>query len=256
LLILLSVAPDDIRFGAAAVTRTSRYHALIVAAGTGSRFGSDMPKQYALLAGKPVLAHAIERLAANLLLQRIYVAVAPDDRWYDSVIGERENVTTLRCGGATRAATVRAAFERMTGVAIDDWIVVHDAARPCVDAASLARLQSELAGDDVGGLLAVPVVSALKRADDSGRVTGNERREGLWQAQTPQMFRYIVLRDALAQPGVDLVMDCSQAVEKLGLRPRLVMGSTNNLKISYPEDLTLAAAILAAERGGNRDEAR
>ena len=231
------------------MTRTSRYHALIVAAGTGSRFASDTPKQYALLAGKPMLEHTIDRLETNLPLLRIYVALAPDDRWYDSAIGERENVTPLRCGGATRAATVRAAFERITGAAIDDWIVVHDAARPCVDGASLARLQRELADDEVGGLLAVPVVSALKRADDSGRVTGNERREGLWQAQTPQMFRYVVLRDALAQPGSDLVVDCSQAVEKLGLQPRLIMGSANNLKISYPEDLMLAAAILAAERG-------
>jgi len=114
----------------------------------------------------------------------------------------------------------------------------------------------EVSDDKTGGLLAIPIADALKRADREDRAIGTEPREGLWQAQTPQMFRYIVLRDALAQPGVDLVMDCSQAVEKLGLRPRLVMGSTNNLKISYPEDLTLAAAILAAERGGNRDEAR
>ena len=90
---------------AAAVTRTSRYHALIVAAGMGFRFASDMPKQYVRLADKPVLQHAIDRLAANFPLQRIYVALAPDDRWYDSVIGDRENVTPLRCGGATRAAT-------------------------------------------------------------------------------------------------------------------------------------------------------
>ena len=226
-----------------------RYHALIVAAGTGSRFASEIPKQYASLEGKPVLQHAIDRLAASLPLHRIYVALAPDDRWYDSRIAAREGLTPLRCGGATRGATVRSAFDRVTGAASDDWIVVHDAARPCVDVASLARLQRELADDDVGGLLAVPVVSALKRADDSGRVTGNERREGLWQAQTPQMFRYRVLRDALVQPGADLALDCSQAVEKLGLRPRLIMGSTNNLKVSYPEDLMLAAAILAAERG-------
>ena len=231
------------------MTRPSRYHALIVAAGTGSRFASETPKQYALLEGKPVLQHAIDRLAANLPLHRIYVALAAEDRWYDSTIGTRENVTPLRCGGATRAATVHGALERIVDAASDDWIVVHDAARPCIDGASLARLQRELAGDDVGGLLAVPVVSALKRADDNGRVAGNEPREQLWQAQTPQMFRYTVLRDALAQRGADLALDCSQAVEKLGLRPRLIMGAASNLKISYPEDLVLAAAILAAERG-------
>jgi 2-C-methyl-D-erythritol 4-phosphate cytidylyltransferase len=227
----------------------SRYHALIVAAGMGSRFASEIPKQYALLEGKSVLQHAIDRLSTNLPLHRVYVALAPDDPWYDSAIAAREDITSLRCGGATRAATVRSALEKIISAANDDWIVVHDAARPCVDGASLARLQHELADDDIGGLLAIPVVSALKRADDTGRVTGNERREGLWQAQTPQMFRYRVLRDALAQPGADLALDCSQAVEKLGLKPRLVMGSANNLKISYPEDLMLAAAILAAERG-------
>jgi 2-C-methyl-D-erythritol 4-phosphate cytidylyltransferase len=231
------------------VTRTSRFHALIVAAGAGSRFASEIPKQYALLEGKAVLEHAIERLAAALPLAGTIVALAPDDRWYEQTVGTRSGVTALRCGGATRGATVRNALAALTGAANDDWILVHDAARPCVDGASLARLRRELEGDNVGGLLAIPVVSALKRADESGRVAGTEPRERLWQAQTPQMFRFSVLRDALAQPGADLAVDCAQAVEKLGLRPRLVTGSATNLKISYPEDLMLAAAILAAERG-------
>jgi len=230
------------------VTRTFRFHALIVAAGTGSRFASEIPKQYALLEGKPVLQHAIDRLAAGLPLDGIAVALAPDDRWFDRAIGTQQGVTPLRCGGATRAETVRNALGAI-GAESDDWIVVHDAARPCIDGASLARLQRELAGDDVGGLLAVAVVSALKRADDSGRVTSTQPREHLWQAQTPQMFRCGVLRKALAHSGAELAVDCAQAVEALGLRPRLIAGSANNLKISYPEDLILAAAILAAERG-------
>jgi len=226
-----------------------RYHALIVAAGTGSRFASETPKQYALLDGKPVLQHAIERLAAGMPLQRIYVAIARDDRWCDRAIRAERVVTPLRCGGATRAATVRNALDAFVDVANDDWVVVHDAARPCVDRASLRRLLRELADDAVGGLLAIPVVSALKLADDSGRVAGTQPREGLWQAQTPQMFRYGILRDALAQPGSADAVDCAQAVEALGMRARLVAGSASNLKISYPEDLMLAAAILAAERG-------
>ena len=231
------------------MTRTFRYHALIVAAGTGSRFASEIPKQYALLDGKPVLQHAIDRLAAGFPVNEIGVAIAPGDRWYEQAIGEQNGVRLLRCGGKTRAETVRNALAALAAAASDDWIVVHDAARPLVDAASLVRLQCELADDDVGGLLAVPVVSALKRADDSGRVASTQPREQLWQAQTPQMFRCGVLRRALAQPGADLAVDCAQAVEHLGLRPRLVAGSANNLKISYPEDLMLAAAILAAERG-------
>ncbi len=196
-----------------------------------------------------MLLHAIERLAAGIPSVAITVALARDDRWYERAIGERIGVRAIRCGGATRAATVRNALDALAGAADDDWIAVHDAARPCVDRASLARLQRELEGDDVGGLLATPVVSALKRADDSGRVAGTEARENLWHAQTPQMFRCAVLRKALAQPGADLAVDCAQAVESIGLRPRLIAGSTNNLKISYPEDLKLAAAILAAERG-------
>jgi len=196
-----------------------------------------------------VLQHAIDRLATGLPVDGITVALAPDDRWYEQAIGKRNGVTPLRCGGATRAATVRNALAALAGAADDDWIVVHDAARPLVDRALLARLQQELDGDEVGGLLAIPVVSALKQADDSGRVANTQPRERLWQAQTPQMFRVGVLRSALAQPGADLAVDCAQAVEKLGLRPRLIAGSANNLKISYPEDLMLAAAILAAERG-------
>jgi 2-C-methyl-D-erythritol 4-phosphate cytidylyltransferase len=229
--------------------RPLRYHALIVAAGTGSRFASETPKQYALLEGKPVLQHAIDRLKAGMPLHGIRVAIAPDDRWYDQAIRMQDGVTSLRCGGATRAATVRGALDALDDAANDDWLVVHDAARPCVDRASLGRLQRELADDAVGGLLAIPVVSALKRADESGRVAGTQPRERLWLAQTPQMFRCGVLREALAQPGADLAVDCAQAVEALGLRARLVQGSANNLKISYSEDLMLAAAILAAERG-------
>ena len=231
------------------MTRTPRYHVLIVAAGAGSRFASKIPKQYALLEGRPVLQHAIDRLAAGLPSTGITVALAPDDRWYEQAIDKQNGVTPLRCGGATRATTVRNALAALTDAEDDDWIVVHDAARPLVDRASLARLQHEMGSDDVGGLLAVPVVSALKRADDSGRVAATQPRERLWQAQTPQMFRFGVLRSALAQPGADIAVDCAQAVENLGLRPRLIAGSANNLKISYPEDLMLAAAILAAERG-------
>ena len=144
---------------------------------------------------------------------------------------------------------MRNALAALPDAANDDWIVVHDAARPCVDPASLARLQRELAGDPVGGILAVPVVAALKRADDAGRIARSEPREGLWQAQTPQMFRCGVLREALALPGAERAVDEAQAVEALQLRPRLIAGNSNNLKISYPEDILLAAAILAAERG-------
>jgi len=224
-----------------------RYHALIPAAGGGARFGADAPKQYSLLDGKPVLLHAMERLAASLPLQMTYVVIAPDDHWFEHAIGVRERVTVLRCGGATREETVRNALRELPDVADDDWIVVHDAVRPCVDAASILRLQRELADDETGGLLAIPVACSLKRAGSDMRIVATEPRDGLWRAQTPQMFRYGVLRSAFARPGIERMTDEAQIVEAFGRQPKLVVGNSNNLKITFPEDLDLAVAILAAE---------
>jgi len=225
-----------------------RYCALIPAAGSGSRFRSDSPKQYWMLDGRPILLHCMERLAAAIPLQRIHVAIAPDDRWFDDVIGERPGVSVLRCGGATRGETVRNLVAALKGAEDGDWVVTHDAVRPCIDQASLTRLQQELLHDDVGGLLALPVVGTLKRAGAEGRSVRTEPREGLWSAQTPQMFRYGVLRDALARPEAASCTDEAQAVEAMGLQPRLVTGNPANLKITYPEDLAVAAAIMWAQR--------
>ena len=227
-----------------------RYHALIPAAGGGARFGADSPKQYSLLAGKPVLLHAMERLAASIPLHMTYVVLAADDHWFDRAIGSRERVAVLRCGGETREQTVRNALRELSGIADDDWIVVHDAVRPCVDAASLLRLQTELAGDDTGGLLAIPMACSLKRVGGDMRIVATEPRDGLWRAQTPQMFRYGVLRSAFARQGIEQMTDEAQVVEAFGRQPKLVVGNSNNLKITYPDDLTLAAAILATEAAG------
>ena len=224
-----------------------RYHALIPAAGGGIRFGAMQPKQYLMLAGKPVLQHAIERLAFGMPLERTYVLLATDDRWYDRTVGALADVTAMHCGGTTRAETVRNGLTALAGVASDDWIVVHDAVRPCVDAASLSRLRMELGDDPIGGVLAVPMASSLKRADGERRIIGTEPRDGLWHAQTPQMFRYGVLYEALRRPGAELATDESQAVEALGVQPRLIMGSRINFKITYPDDLALAEALLAME---------
>ena len=227
-----------------------RYHALIPAAGGGARFGADSPKQYSLLAGKPVLLHAMERLAASIPLHMTYVVLAADDHWFDRAIGTRERVAVLRCGGETREQTVRNALRELADIADEDWIVVHDAVRPCVDAASLLRLQTELAGDDTGGLLAIPMACSLKRVDGDMRIVATEPRDGLWRAQTPQMFRYGVLRSAFARQGIEQMTDEAQVVEAFGRQPKLVVGNSNNLKITYPDDLTLAAAILATEAAG------
>ena len=154
-------------------------------------------------------------------------------------------MTVLRCGGETRAQTVRNALRAISDADGDDWIVVHDAVRPCIDAVSLLRLKDELGDDAIGGLLAVPVVGTLKRADHNGRSIRTEPRDGLWRAQTPQMFCYRVLCDALDRPGAEQSTDEAQAIEACGAQPRLIAGSTTNIKITYPDDLKLAAAILA-----------
>ena len=220
------------------------HYALVPAAGSGARFGGELPKQYLMLHGKPLLQHALDRLLAQFPLARLYVVLAPDDELFEAMITVTSNVIVLRCGGRTRGASVHNALSRMAGVD-DDWIVVHDAARPCVDADSSLRLQRELANDDVGGFLALPVTDTLKRVDDDSRVVRTEPREGLWRAQTPQMFRFGVLRRAFALPGLDGFTDEAQAVERLGLKPRAVVGNAFNVKVTFPDDLALASAILA-----------
>lgn len=222
------------------------FHALIPAAGNGFRFGADIPKQYLRLQDKPVLQHALERLRTHFPLERTYVVIASDDHWFEQMIPWHASTIVLRCGGATRAESVRNALERIEGVASDDWMVVHDAVRPCLDAASSLRLQQQLADDPVGGFLAVPVSDTLKRLNDEARVVRTESRDALWRAQTPQMFRYGILRQAFALPGLDGWTDEAHAVEALGLTPRGIAGSACNVKITFPDDMVLAAAILSA----------
>jgi 2-C-methyl-D-erythritol 4-phosphate cytidylyltransferase len=232
-----------------------RLIALVPAAGGGSRFGGGLPKQYADLAGKPLLERTLEALAGALALDAIFVVLAPDDRLFAQRVRSAANVEPLYCGGATRAVTVANGLDAIASrCADDDWILVHDAARPCAPGEALRRLVAELSGDAVGGLLAVRVADTLKREDASSppRVRRTEERKGIWQAQTPQMFRYGILRSALARPDARDATDEAQAVEAMAATgacamPRLVEGSTLNLKVTYPADLALAGAILALE---------
>jgi len=236
---------------------TGRLTALVPAAGGGRRFGSDTPKQYAPIDGRALLARTLDRLVATFPSLDIVVALAPDDTQYDAHVGARANVVTLRCGGGTRAATVAQALASLAArCSAADWVMVHDAARPCVPVEALLRLVAELATDSVGGLLAIPAGDTLKREDagEPGRVLATEDRSRIWQAQTPQMFRFGLLRDAFALPGALETTDEAQAIEALAatgacLRPRLVAGSAQNIKVTYPSDLALAGAILAAQEG-------
>ncbi len=224
-----------------------RYFGLVAAAGSGSRLGGGVPKQYLDLGGKPVLRHSVERLAAPGWMSGIFVVLAAGDRRYASAIGDLARVTPLYCGGESRAASVRNALERVRGeVRDDDWMLIHDAARPCLDATALERLRAVIGDDEVGGLLAVPVADTLKRGDRDQRVAATVEREHLWHAQTPQMFRYRLLCTGLSGPDAARFTDEAQAIEAMGLRPRLVSGSKTNIKVTFAEDLMLAGAILGA----------
>jgi 2-C-methyl-D-erythritol 4-phosphate cytidylyltransferase len=226
-----------------------RHFAIVPAAGSGSRFGAEKPKQYLDLLGRPLIYHTLAALVACPDIERVWVVLSPDDREWGrhdwSGLGAK--LETVRCGGATRAESVANGLLAAAMVAADDdWVLVHDAARPCLSAEMLAALFDELADDPVGGILAVPVADTLKRADAGQRVAATEPRDGLWQAQTPQMFRYARLNEALEQCRE--VTDEAGAIEALGLAPKLVRADTTNLKVTYPADLALAAMILRGRK--------
>ena len=222
-----------------------RHYAIVPAAGSGARFGSEVPKQYLELSGNPLIYHAIKALCRCPRIEGVWVILSPGDAWwqaYDwSSLGPKLEV--LFCGGASRGETVVNGLAAIADVlADDDWVLVHDAARPCLSQQMLAALCNQLADDPVGGILAVPVADTLKRADADQRIVATESRDGLWQAQTPQMFRYRLLREALA--GKLALTDEAGAIEAVGLQPRLVRSDASNLKVTFPADLRLAELIL------------
>ena len=196
-----------------------------------------------------MIFHALAALCRCDRVDAVWVVLSPGDEWWASFdwspIGEKLRV--LYCGGSTRAETVANGLAAIADEAgAGDWVLVHDAARPCLSQEMLGALCDELDADPVGGLLAVPVADTLKRADADQRVAATQSRDGMWQAQTPQMFRYGLLGDAL-QKCRD-VTDEAGAVEALGLKPKLVRGDATNLKVTYPADLALAAMILRARK--------
>jgi 2-C-methyl-D-erythritol 4-phosphate cytidylyltransferase len=226
---------------------SARRYGLIPAAGQGARLGGATPKQYLDLCGEPMLAHAVRALLASPLVEVAFVVLAPDDERYAThdwqAFGDR--IAPLWCGGATRRDSVLNALVAMANVVDpDDWVLVHDAARPCVAPRDVERLIEAVGDDAAGGILAVPLADTLKREDGAGRIAATEPRERLWLAQTPQMFRHGTLLRALGSAAN--ATDEASAVETLELKPRLVPGSPRNLKVTYPEDLALATIVLGA----------
>lgn len=223
---------------------------VVPAAGTGKRFGSVIPKQYQTLAGQTVIEHTLERLLA-VNAGVIVVAVHPNDsHWSRLSVFEHPRIRTVH-GGAERADSVRLALECLSREAhADDWVLVHDVARPCVRVAEIRHLIDSLVDHPVGGLLAVPASDTVKRVEQDGTIVATEDRSTLWLAQTPQMFRYGLLSWSLKTAARQQWQptDESQAVERLGHRPRVVEGSRDNIKITRREDLAIAEAIMGFQR--------
>lgn len=223
----------------------SRHYALVPAAGNGARFGSPIPKQYLELAGRPMIHHSLAALCRCDRIDQVWVILSPGDEWWGGYDWSalQPKLQVLFCGGATRAESVANGLSALADIVSDqDWMLVHDAARPCLSQAMLNDLCDALRDDPVGGLLAVPVADTLKRADADQRVMDTEPREGLWQAQTPQMFRYGLLRKSLA--GNSSVTDEASALEAAGWQPRLVKADATNFKVTFPADLRLAELVL------------
>lgn len=227
-----------------------RLHLLLPCAGIGERAAAGGPKQYAPLAGRPLVAHTLDALGRVPGINRLLLVLAPGDTRFAELLPDwagpgRE---TAAVGGASRAETVRQGLEvlRAAGAAEDDWVLVHDAARCLVEPAGVQRLIEACRDDPVGGLLALPLADTLKAADAEGRVEHTLDRRGKWAAQTPQMFRLGLLARALdaAGPGFAAITDEASAIEALGLRPRLVPGHLLNLKVTWPEDFATAEALL------------
>ncbi len=227
--------------------RDARFWAVIPAAGAGTRMGAEIPKQYRLLAGRPVITHCLERIGSHPRIAGVVVALSPRDRWWEARVQADADGVIRVDGGAERCHSVLNALLALSGTATgDDWVLVHDAARPCVRRADIDRLLEELADHPVGGLLGLPVRDTMKRTDSHGEIRETVSREGLWHALTPQMFRVGPLTNALRQvvERGGLVTDEAQAMELVGMAPRMLEGSADNIKITHPQDLILAELYL------------
>lgn len=228
----------------------TRIHALIPCGGTGSRAGAGMPKQYRLIAGEPMVAWTLHALGQISPVHQVLTVIAADDQHFETLPVATH--LTARCAGPTRAETVLNGLKHLLAQGADtqDWVLVHDAARCLVTPEQINVLIDECIDDPVGGLLALPLPDTLK-SEREGRVHETVSRADKWLAQTPQMFRMGALRDALID-GLDRdaasVTDEASAMEMRGLRPKLVRGSAQNFKVTYPEDFALAEAILLSRK--------
>lgn len=226
----------------------ARFHIVIPAAGIGNRMETAIPKQYLPLSGKPMISYSIQTFFASPRIASINLALSPEDYfWRNLDLAANSRLQLHYTGGETRAQTVlNTLYALKSQVDVDDWILVHDAARPGLILPLLDTLLDSLESDAVGGLLALPLADTLKQSNADTRVKSTIPREGLWQAQTPQMFRYSLLTNAL-ESFDGTPTDEAQAVEALGLEPKLVIGSLRNMKVTYPQDMALMELFMQKE---------
>jgi 2-C-methyl-D-erythritol 4-phosphate cytidylyltransferase len=227
-----------------------RIWAVIPAAGCGTRFGGDVPKQYLNLAGKTVIEHSIERIASVSDILGIVVVLAPGDTLFQKLCsGSLDGAKIMYAiGGVDRASSVLNGLQSLSGLALEeDWVLVHDSVRPCVRMNDITSLISSVSDDSVGGLLGRPMVDTLKHVERGDWVSSTVDRSSLWVALTPQLFRYGRLRYAMEFRDNEGFTDESSALEVLGYQTRVVMGSSDNLKITHKGDLALANEILSAQ---------
>lgn len=231
--------------------------AIVPAAGIGLRLGSTTPKQYLPLLGKPVLLHSLERLAAitgsDFILESILIPVHHQDRWHQELPIADLPVEFVPGGAERRESVMNALYALKDRAADEDWVLVHDAVRPCVRPGDIQLLLNKVAAHDCGGLLGAPVVSTLKRVDDTGHVEATIERKNCWQAHTPQVFRYGLLRQSLEQACTKTaaITDEASAIEAAGHSPLLVEGDHLNIKITHESDLKLAELILQQQESNH-----
>lgn len=221
--------------------------AIIPAAGVGKRMGSDTPKQYLTLNDKTIIEHTIDVFDQHDSISEIVVAVSKEDEYWPSLNLNLSKPLHKISGGKERCDSVLNGLKFLDGKAADnDWVLVHDAARPCLRNEDLTLLLDTLKEHEVGGILAIPVRDTMKRSTDENVITGTVERENLWHALTPQMFRFSMIKDALetALNKNEVITDEASAIELAGYQPVLVEGHSDNLKITRPEDLALAAFYL------------
>ena len=225
--------------------------AIIPAAGTGTRLGDALPKQYLDINSEPMIYHALSVLSRVRRIEKIKVILSPQDSHWQTLMGKTnlalgDRIATLPVGGQSRGESVLNGLDAMAGeLNANDWVMVHDAARPCIRVELIEQFIDELQNDVIGGLLALPLADTIKRDDGNLRVALTMDRTGIWRAQTPQMFRYGMLRTAMA--NFSDATDEAQAIEALGHQPKLVMGDSANLKVTYAPDLKLARMLLREE---------